>query len=429
MPIWQERWAICVNMNSKWWRWVSLALLLCLTFVVTSCDNAAKTEEKGIGQGLSHQQEENLNDTSHSALPVIDATPGDADWDEKAEAYLQKLTLEEKAAQLFCVTPEGLTHFSGTVVQAGETTRKAFNRLPVGGILYHRENLKNPKQTQEMLQKMQSISKARIGLSLFLCVDEEGGSVSRVFSQPAFSDTPIPPMREIGFTKDPTQAEKIGTQIGEKLHTLGFNVDFAPVADVLSNPDNALLKSRSFGADVSLVTKMCAAFCQGLEKSDVLPAYKHFPGHGSTSEDSHSNRTVSQRMLEELRQTDLVPFQDAIAKNCPFIMVGHVSYPQAFGEQPASLNKKVMMDLARNEMHFQGILITDAINMGAITENYDPEEAVISALQAGADMILMPDDLDKAVKAVVQAVNHKQISESRLDTSLRRILRVKTQRL
>lgn len=235
-------------------------------------------------------------------------------------------------------------------------------------------------------------------------------------------------MSEVGAGKDSNRALQIGTEMGKYLADLGFNIDFAPDADVLTNPQNDLLKYRAFGSDPQTVTTMTAAFTKGLQTSGVLATYKHFPGHGSTSADSHKGITVSQQDATGLEQVDLVPFKDAVAKDVKLIMVSHVCFPKAFGDNtPASLSKKVVTGWAREKLQYQGILITDAMSMGAISDNYQPAEAAVKAIQAGIDIVLDPKDFDAAYQGVLAAVKSGKISQEQVNQSVTRIVATKLQ--
>ena len=336
------------------------------------------------------------------------------------------MSLEEKVAQMFMVTPEALCQVNESVVASGEQTRQAFNNRPVGGVIYNSSNLQSPQQVKEMLANLQTYSNDRVQLPVFTAVDEEGGTVARVSGNPAMGIEPYPKMSEVGASKDTERALKIGAEMGQYLSDLGFNIDFAPDADVLTNPENALLKSRSFGSDAQTVSDMAAAFTKGLQKSSVLATYKHFPGHGSTNTDTHEGITISQQDPNQLDSVDLVPFKDAVSKDVKLIMVSHVSFPKVVGDNtPATLSRKVVTDLAREKLGYQGILITDAMAMGAISEIYQPADAAVAAIQAGNDIVLNPADFDAAYQGVLAAVQAGTISQEQIDQSVERIVTAK----
>lgn len=347
---------------------------------------------------------------------------------DPAASLVAKMSLEDKVAQMFMVTPEALSKFNGSVVASGEQTKQAFAKRPVGGVIYNSANLQSPEQVKTMLANLQKYSKDRVGIPVFTGVDEEGGTVARVSGSKSMGIKPYPNMSEVGAGKDSNRALQIGTEMGKYLADLGFNIDFAPDADVLTNPQNNLLKYRAFSSDPQTVTTMTAAFTKGLQTSGVLATYKHFPGHGSTSADSHKGITVSQQDAAGLEQVDLVPFKDAVAKDVKLIMVSHVCFPKVFGDNtPASLSKQAVTGWAREKLQYQGILITDAMSMGAISENYQPAEAAVKAIQAGIDIVLDPKDFDAAYQGVLAAVKSGKISQEQVNQSVTRIVATKLQ--
>ena len=203
-------------------------------------------------------------------------------------------------------------------------------------------------------------------------------------------------------------------------------MDFAPDADVLTNPDNTVVLDRSFGSDPVLVTQMTKAYMKGLEEHHVYGTPKHFPGHGATQGDSHKGFAYTYKTWDELEQAELVPFAGLIQDNTPFIMAGHISMPRITGDDtPSSLSPQVLTGYLRETMGYKGIIITDALNMGAVQDNYPPDQAAVMALQAGADLLLMPADFREAYGGVLNAVKTGELTEERIDQSLTRILSVK----
>ena len=343
---------------------------------------------------------------------------------QRIDEILAGMTLQEKVAQLFVIMPEALTGVNG-VTMAGSVTEAAFSEYPVGGIIYMEPNIQTWDQTSQMLSSMQEISLNRIGLPVFLAVDEEGGGVRRVSGR--LENTPyIPEMSSVGSTQDPLQAYETGITIGQYLNQLGFNVDFAPVADVMTNPANTVIGSRSFGSDPHLVANMVTLEVQGLREQGICATLKHFPGHGNTSEDSHQGLAVSYKTLEELKNCELLPFEGGINAGAEFVMAGHIAMPNVTGDDtPASLSHTMLTDILRGELGFDGIIITDALNMGAIVNTYGSGEAAVQAFLAGADIILAPGDFHTAYYAMLDAVSSGRISEKRLQESLQRIVGLK----
>lgn len=338
---------------------------------------------------------------------------------------VSEMTVEEKVAQLFIITPDALTDNTGVTI-AGDATKEAVSNTPVGGLIYMSDNLQSPTQVKEMLANTNKYSKETIGLPMFLCVDEEGGTVARVAGSGRFGVDNVGNMADIGENGTVQDAKDIGVTIGTYLSDLGFNVDFAPVADALTNPDNTIVKSRSFGADISEVSDMSVAVAEGLGTKGIKATYKHFPGHGATAGDTHLGAAYTTKSLDELKEEDLVPFKNAVDNGAEFIMVSHISVPNITGhDTPASLSEKMISDILRGDLGYNGIVITDALEMGAISQKYTSDEAAIMAINAGADMILMPEDFETAYNGVVDAVKSGKISEERLDESVERIVKVK----
>ncbi len=335
-----------------------------------------------------------------------------------AESYYSEMPIETKVAGLFMVTPEAITGVR-TATQAGEGTQEALNRYAVGGLIYFGDNIQDKDQISTMLASTASKS----SYPVFLAVDEEGGEVSRVANSKV-EVTKVDDMATIGAGGDASKAAEAGATIGSYLKEIGFNVDFAPVADVAG--EGSALGNRSFGSDPQAVGEMVANAVSGIEGTGVSACLKHFPGLGSTTEDTHDGRVEIAKSIDEMRNSDFVPFSAGIEAGADFVMVSHAAAPALDEENiPSSLSKKVITDVLRGELGFEGVVITDALDMAAITEYYPPEEAAVMALEAGADMLLMPEDFEKAYNAVLAAVQDGTISEERIDESLDRIYRVK----
>ncbi len=344
---------------------------------------------------------------------------------EEVQNIVDSMSLEEKVAQLFLVQPEAIVDI-GTATAAGDATKQAINKTPVGGFVYFSDNLQSEQQVQDMLRNVQKYSEDRIGLPAFLSVDEEGGTVARVASTGRFDVTDVGDMAKIGASGDVQQARQAGETIGSYLSELGFNLDFAPDADVLTNPDNTVVKKRSFGSDPRVVSDMSLAVAQGLAQHQVYSVYKHFPGHGATAGDTHQGYAYTDKTLDELKQSELIPFENAIQNNAAFIMAAHISAPRVTGDDtPASLSKTMITDILRGQMGYDGIVVTDAMNMGAVTEQYTSAQAAVKALQAGADIVLMPEDFQEAYQGVLDAVKDGTLTEQRINESVTRIVKVK----
>lgn len=379
-----------------------------------------KKQQEIIQEQISSMEEamEEVQEEPFEPEVVIEESPEDV-LDDVVDACISEMTLEEKVAGLFVVTPEAITGVD-TAVKAGDGTKTALEEYPVGGLIYFKKNIESESQLKEMIANSINYSKR----PLFIAVDEEGGSVSRLAD--ALKLENVGPMADIGSTGDSANSYQAMQKVGTYLTEYGFNLDFAPVADVLTNEKNTSIGDRSFGNDPAAVATMVTSAVNGLEEAGVTACVKHFPGLGAASEDTHKEVATVDKSLEELKETELVPFQTAIDGGAKMIMVGHISLPQIVSDnKPASMSKEIISDLLRSQMGFNGVVITDAMNMGAITEYYGADEAAIMALKAGADMVLMPEDFKLAYEGVLAAVKDGTISEDRINDSLTRVYRIK----
>ena len=336
---------------------------------------------------------------------------------------IASLSLEQRVCQLFVVRPEDIVDV-GTVVAAGEATREALRRRPVGGICYFGRNLEDPDQVRRMLANVESFSEEAVGLPILRAVDEEGGTVARVASNPAFGVANVGDMRSVGAGGDADAAGAAAETVAAYLADLGFNLDFAPVADVA--PAGSVMGRRSFGDDPDLVASRVAAQVRGFAGRGVGCCAKHFPGIGYASGDSEVEPISLDGTVDDLAARELVPFAAAVAAGVPMVMVGHLSCAGVTGtDEPASLSSAVVGDLLRGRLGFSGVAITDSLGMGAVTARRTPAEAAVAALEAGQDLILMPADFESALQGVLDAVSSGRIDEGRIEDSLRRVVALK----
>ncbi len=360
------------------------------------------------------------------AQDPAEETPSDAlisdASDKLARQTLASMTEDEKLWQLFYVTPELLTGVE-TATRAGDSTKEALEAMPVGGIVYFAKNFEDRAQTQDMLHNTKSYTK----IPLFLGTDEEGGTVSRVGSNPAMGGTEIPSMQSLGEQADPAAVYQAGQNIAENLRAVGLNMDFAPVADVASS-SSAVIGSRSFGSDAQLCASMVSVLTGSLQTKGVVPCLKHFPGYGSAITDDHYGTSILTKTLDDLEACDFLPFVSGIEAGAPFVMVSHLSVPEVVGDEtPSDLSSKIVSEILRNKLGFTGVIITDSHQMASITDHYTSGEAAVKALQAGVDMILMPQDLQAAFDGVKAALNDGTLTQERIDESVLRILQVKAE--
>ena len=340
-----------------------------------------------------------------------------------AEQILSSMTLDEKLWQLFFVAPEALTG-EEAVTESSDALQQALAEKPVGGVILFARNLISREQTVSLLADVKSASR----LAPFLGVDEEGGTVSRVGANSAMGVTQLQDMSAYGASGDASALYGDLYNLAQSLNTLGFNVDFAPVADVTTGSDKNPMKLRSFSSDPERCASMVSVSVGALQDGGVAACLKHFPGYGTATADDHNGSVSLDRTLEQLEQTEFVPFAAGIDKGAYFVMVSHLSVPAVTGDDtPADLSEKLVTELLRNTLHFQNIVITDAQNMGSIAQNYTSAEAAVAALRAGVDMVLMPQDLQEAYDGVTKAIADGVLTEDRIDRSVLRILNVKIQ--
>ena len=338
---------------------------------------------------------------------------------ELADGIISNMTLEEKVASLFMITPEALTGYN-QVVKAGESTKEALTQYSVGGVIYFSKNLQTEEQVKEMLTNTIQYSK----YVPFIAIDEEGGEVSRIANS-NFAATKYENMNILGATMTGEEAIQMGDTIGTYLAKYGFNLDLAPVADVLIN-EKSPMKNRIFSADPSVVASLSSGVVTGIQGQEISACMKHFPGLGSVVEDSHVALPSTDRTLAEMRQVEFLPFITGIEAGVDMIMVGHLATPQITETMiPASMSKIMISEILRDELGFEGIIITDSLQMEAITRTYSSKDAAITAISAGADMLLMPENFEEAYQGIMEAIENGIISEDRIDESLHRIFCVK----
>jgi beta-N-acetylhexosaminidase len=341
---------------------------------------------------------------------------GPASGDAEILALMAGMSLREKICQMLFVLPDAITGVSGTTV-AGQITKAALEKYPVGGLLLSSGNIASSDQVALFNDNVQKYS--RIGL--FIASDEEGGRVGRLKSSiGAHGVRAMFEYRDAG--EDTARANAVTLSQALKKH--GFNMDMAPVADVWSNPKNTVIGDRAYSDSYEQAAALVAAAVRGFRSENVICALKHFPGHGSTDEDSHSGSAYVGKALGELRREDLLPFASGIASGADMVMLGHLTV-EAIDSRSATMSRALATDLLRGELGFGGVVITDALNMNAVTDRFTAGEAAVGAVQAGADVLLAPESVEKALAALEGAVADGELSESRIDESVYRILSLK----
>jgi beta-N-acetylhexosaminidase len=320
---------------------------------------------------------------------------------------LSTLSLEEKVGQLFILDAD-------MAVQALPA--------PAGGYILFSRHTPSKSETLTLTQQLRYSSPR---LPPFIAVDQEGGRVARL----SFISK-LPAARQLAALRPETVA-RIGWLLGQELSSLGFNLNFAPVVDVATRNDNPVIGDRSFSSDPIIVAKLTAAFIKGLQSAGVSATAKHFPGHGDTRTDSHLTLPIVDHSRERLEHVELLPFQAAVNSKVDMVMIGHLHLPvlDPSPDLPATLSRPIVTGVLREQLGYEGIIITDAMNMRAVSDGFDSGQAAVMAFKAGVDIILMPTDYFAAYNAMLEAVQTGDIPQSRLDDSLRRILSLKQRML
>ncbi|OGO78826.1 MAG: glycoside hydrolase family 3 [Clostridiales bacterium GWB2_37_7] len=377
--------------------------LLCIVFVMifllASCTAKNDTDNQNSRQPNPEQE---------TPLPVP------AEKDPIAE-QIKDMTLEEKIGQMVITGVDGFT--------LNENEIKLIQDYHIGGFILFGHNIEEPEQLLALNNSLKSTNSGN-KIPLFLSVDEEGGRISRIPKK----IKSLPTNRAIGKVNNEEFSHEIGVLLAEKVKAFGFNMNFAPVLDINSNPKNPVIGDRAFGSEAEVVSDLGVHTMKGISLGGVIPVIKHFPGHGDTSVDSHVGLPSVYNDLERLKSFELIPFETAINKGAEGVMVAHILLPKIDPENPASLSKAIINDILRRQLKFDGVVITDDITMGAIAKNYDLETAVLKAVNAGNDIILVAHKFENALAAlhtIQKAVLDGLITEERINQSVYRILALK----
>ncbi len=361
--------------------------------------------------------------------------------DDEVEAQLKQMALREKVGQMFYVRPEVLDttiHYGHTggidvtiadlaniKLQAVNATMQAVNeKYPVGGIILYAHNIGNEAQLAAFIPQLRALKGSPL-----LCIDEEGGRVARIGNNPNFNVKKFESMDSIGKTGDPANAYYCGNTIGTYLKKYGFDIDFAPVADVNTNPENIVIGKRAFSDDPSVAAPMVTNYLQGLKDAGITGCIKHFPVHGDTKSDTHYGYAQSLKTWDEMMNCEMITFRAGIEWGCQLIMTAHIATPNVTGtDLPATMSSLILQDKLRGLMGYKNIIITDDMEMGAIKQQFTSAEAAVGCILAGADIVLGPQNFIEAFEAVVKAVEKGIITEERINQSVRRILKLKIEK-
>ncbi|QGH34165.1 beta-N-acetylhexosaminidase [Gracilibacillus salitolerans] len=341
--------------------------------------------------------------------------PWDPSVNETDPSYsIDTMTITEKIGQLMMIGLESTS--------IDQQATYYIKQKKVGGFILLKKNIENTQQTVDFINDLKRNNDNQI--PLFLGIDEEGGRITRLPEE--ISATPS--SQAIGKRNDSDWSYQVGKLLAKKVKAFGFNINFAPVLDVNSNPNNPVIGDRSFGDEPELVSNMAIAQMKGLAAENVMPVGKHFPGHGDTAVDSHIDLPLLDHSLERLQQVELVPFQQAIDHGVEAMMIGHLMVPSIDPDNPATLSEEMIQGVLRNELGFDGLVISDDLTMGAILENYEIGDAAVQAIQAGTDLLLIChgyDQIDAVFDAMEEAVANGEISMQNLDDSVDRVLKLK----
>ena len=331
--------------------------------------------------------------------------------DEKVDQIVESMSQTEKLGQMVMIGIQG--------TKVDDDSLYMLNQYHMGGVILFDRNMENPEQVKQLTSDLQVQSNEKV--PLFIGIDEEGGDVVRM----AEKLTPPPSQKEIGATGDIEQAKTWAIKTAKSLKDMGINVNFAPVADVGSND------KRSYSTDTNTVIDFVRAATKGYQQENIIYSLKHFPGIGKGRVDSHVDSSSIDVAKEVLMTEDIIPFKTIIDENDPndyFILVSHLKYPALDEEYPASLSSKIMTDLLRNKLGYKGIIITDDMEMGAVANHNDFRSIGVKAVKAGADIVLVCHEYEhqqEVYLGLLDAVNSGEISQERIDESVKRIIKVK----
>lgn len=346
---------------------------------------------------------------------------------DEYDLIINQMSLREKVGQMFFIRLEALDpnyisdELSGKYIKhdiLNDEMIDTYNKYPCGGIVLFAKNLNDERQLITLTNNIHNLDNRPL-----ICIDEEGGVVSRIANSNKFRVEKTPNNNAMTTYDD---AYKQGYYIGSYLRKYHIDIDLAPLADINSDSRDNAIGERSFGDNPILVSTMVNAFISGLHDNNIIACTKHFPGHGNSKDDSHLNEVNIEDTLEMLKEEELVPFINNLDIS-DMVMIGHIKTPNTTNDDlPASLSKEIITDILRDTYKYDGLVITDSFEMAAITKYYTNQEVVLTAIEAGVDILLMPENYKEAFDTIIQAINTNQIKEERINESVKRILKLKT---
>lgn len=330
---------------------------------------------------------------------------------------LTKMSIKDKIGQL--------TMFGFDGLEVNDDVIKLIKEYRCGNIILFARNIKSPEQLFNLNKNLQKLALKELGFPLFISIDQEGGMVTRIFN----GSTYFPGAMTTSATNNPNNAYKLGKMMGKELHTLGVNMNLAPVMDVNNNPHNPVIGVRSYSDKPEVVADYSWEFSRGMQEENVFATAKHFPGHGDTNVDSHLGLPVINHSLEELEKLEFIPFKNAINKGIKAIMSSHINFPKLTNdERPATLCSEIMTDLVRKDMGFEGLIVSDGMGMKGVVDRYSTEEACFLAIKAGINLVCVCHPYEpryETYETLYEAVKTNRLTLEELDERVKRVLEAK----
>ncbi len=387
--------------------------------MIPACSSSNfQTKESGNKQATVNVQVHAFAQSPYPKLATETLQPRSYEWKADtvwADSVFNKMTLAEEVGQM--IVPFTWTSYYSSDDPSYQTLIHFVRDLKVGGFVV---SIGDIYEQAILLNRLQSVA----DIPLLISADYENGLGMRLKEAPAF-----PTNMAFGAAGDSLLVYKVGNAIAREARAIGVTQNYAPVSDVNDNPENPIINVRSYGEDPNLVAKLASAFIKGTQDAGVIATAKHFPGHGNTSVDSHAELPVLNSTYEQLDKVELVPFRADVKAGVKSVMVAHIAFESFEGQNqiPGSLSHKITTDLLQDSVHFHGLIVTDALNMKGVTNKYSVAEAAVRAVKAGADILLMPPDIEVALNALVRAVQRGEISKERIDYSVKKILLLKSE--
>jgi len=397
------------------------AVLTIAIFILTGCGIMGKSNSAGNADAQGKNRNGTSDDDSLGDGPDQKSdssqtqTSPSKEGTDPIKERLDSMTLDEKIGQMVIVGFDGY--------DMNDRIKQLVEEYHAGGFIFYKANIRDASQLIDLINSMKKAN-AGNAVPLFFSVDEEGGRISRMPDD--FKK--FPTNKAIGELNNGDLSFEIGCAIAQEIKAFGFNMDFAPVLDINSNPKNPVIGDRSFGSNAGVVSELGVETMKGIQSEEVISVVKHFPGHGDTSVDSHIGLPRVDNDLERLKGFELVPFAKAIKNGADAVMVAHILLPEIDPEYPATMSKTIITDILKKDMKFDGVVVTDDMTMGAIIENYKIEDAAVKSVEAGSDIVLVCHEFEKetaVIQALKRAVENGTIPEERVNESVYKILKLK----